>query len=735
VFSLVDWVLLRPLPYPSPDELVKVHPLARGAAPTPGNLTHAEFERASMSASFASSVAVTTSSRVLSAPGIEPAHIVVGRISGDLFRTFGVSPVLGRAITAAEIAGGLSAAVISDDLWRQRFLADPNAMTRVVTLDGRPHTIVGVMPAKRGYPSDVDLWRPITGDEREDNDREYVMIARLAGGATVQRANVELAAQSLAVDDLQRSDAADVQAALIGLLASTAIVLVIACANVAALLGACAADRFSELAVRRALGATHRRVRQQLVTETVLLVTIGGAAGLAFGRWLLNAVVTIAPTGVPRLSELAIDTRIVGAGVAVTLMAAFIVAALGARFAAAPESRSAMMTRLSTRSTASTRGRRTVVAMQSALAVVLTVGAGLLARSVQQSLVVDHGLRTDHLLAVELTLRGRAAGDSQQLFHELIGSAQSLPGVSSAAIALLLPTRVAGPRTQVHLSGDAPGVTTPVTLRPVTPRYFETAGIPITSGRDFNAQDSRLASRVGLVNKAFVRDVFKGSTAVGARVTTSFADGELSIVGEVADVTPGGVGDRPALYVSTEQTPLGGGVLLIRTRDSVQTIVPQLRERLRSAAPALPLDRIHDVSQLLAADGTPTRFNMTLASAFALLAVILAAIGVYGLTAGEVIARWRELAVRLALGATRHEAFWTIIGPSVTAVSIGVVIGIAAAFVTARWIQSLLHGVGPADPVTFIAAPILLVIVGLTGATAAALKVLKADPATTLRAE
>jgi putative ABC transport system permease protein len=379
VFSLVDWVLLRPLPYPSPDELVKVHPLARGAAPTPGNLTHAEFERASMSASFASSVAVTTSSRVLSAPGIEPAHIVVGRISGDLFRTFGVSPVLGRAITAAEIAGGLSAAVISDDLWRQRFLADPNAMTRVVTLDGRPHTIVGVMPAKRGYPSDVDLWRPITGDEREDNDREYVMIARLAGGATVQRANVE--------------------------------------------------------------------------------------------------------------------------------------------------------------------------------------------------------------------------------------------------------------------------------------------------------------------------------------------------------------------YVSTEQTPLGGGVLLIRTRGSVQTIVPQLRERLRSAAPALPLDRIHDVSQLLAADGTPTRFNMTLASAFALLAVILAAIGVYALTAGEVIARWRELAVRLALGATRHEAFWTIIGPSVTAVSIGVVIGIAASFVTARWIQSLLHGVGPADPVTFIAAPILLVIVGLTGATAAALKVLKADPATTLRAE
>jgi putative ABC transport system permease protein len=223
--------------------------------------------------------------------------------------------------------------------------------------------------------------------------------------------------------------------------------------------------------------------------------------------------------------------------------------------------------------------------------------------------------------------------------------------------------------------------------------------------------------------------------AVGTRVTTTLAEEEFSIVAEVADITPAGVADRPALYVSAEQTPLAGGVLLVRTSDTRQSILPQLKARLRHVAPALPLDRIHDVGTLLAASGASTRFSMTLAASFALLAVILAAIGVYGLTAGEVIARWRELAVRLALGATRQEALWTIVRPAATAVGTGVLSGISAALVMARWMQSLLHGIGPADPLTFVAAPMVLVIVGVTGAMAAAFKALKADPASTLRAE
>ncbi len=695
VFSLVDWVLLRPLPYPSADELVKVQSLASGSGTGRASLTYAEFERASMSTNVAASVAFSTSTRVLSAPGIEPAHIVVARLSGDLFRTFGIAPVVGRSIAPAEIASRVSVAVISDELWRRRFSSDLNVLSRVVTLDGTPHTILGVMPPGRGYPGDVDLWRPTTAEEREDDDRDYVMVARLASGTTIARTNVESAARNLVVDSLQQSDAAHVRRALIGLLASVVIVLVIACANVATLLGARGADRFNELTIRRALGATHGRLLQQLVTETVLLVTLGGAAGLALGRslsasWWRSHPSVFRGWRSSRLTAASLQRQSWSPSSSPLLSAV-----LGARFAALPGPRLTALVGPAGRSTAGTQGRRTVVAVQTALAVVLTVAAGLLARSVQQLLAVDHGLDAAHLMAVELTLRGGVSGDSQQFFRDVIDSAQSVPGVRSAAVALLLPTGVAGPRTQVRLGGDAPGAAATVTFRTVTARYFETAGIPITAGRDFNAQDSRGRPRVAIVNRAFVRDVLKGAAAVGARVTATLADEELSIVGEVADITPAGVADRPALYVSAEQTSLGGGVLLVRVSDTRRSILPQLKARLRSVAPALPLDRIHDVETLLAAGGAPARFSMTFAASFALLAVILAAIGVYGLTAGEVIARWRELAVRLALGATRLEALSTIVRPAATAVGAGVLSGISAAFMMARWMQSLLHGVGP----------------------------------------
>lgn len=743
VFSVVDWVLLRPLPYPSAHELVKLFSGGTSPVTGPSNLTYSEFESASKATRLQAAAGFSTATRVIAGVGVEPAHIVVARVAGDLFGTLNVYPTTGRGFTDSEVISGAPVVVISETLWRRRWLADAGVVGDVVTIDGQSHTVVGVMPFGRAYPHDVDLWRPLTPTEREDDDREYVMIARLATGTTRDRANLEIATLARAnspaaitmwAEGLQRSDVGDVRVALVALLFSTGIILLIACANVAALLGARSADRFGEFGVRSALGASRARLLRQLLTETVLLAVLGGAAGLVLGRWALNLLVNLAPADVPRLAEVTLDLRIVAIGVAATLVVGLIVALVPARSAAQCDLRggTAALGRASRR----TAGRRALVAVQAAMAIVLTVGAGLLARSLQHLVSIDHGFAPERLVAIEFLLRGTGAADSPELFRDLIESAQAVPGVSSAAAARWPPNQLTSLRIPVDVIGRPPGDTATVTLRPVTPGYFETAGIPLLSGRTFGQEDRRSAPRVAIANMALVREVLQGGSAIGTRLRSNMFDGEFAIVGEVANVTPAGDADRPALYVSTEQLHIGGGgALLVRTANTPQTVVPALVSRLRNVAPNLAFDRVHEVAELLAASRAATRFNVRLGSAFAILALLLAAVGVYGLTAGEVVSRWRELGVRIALGATRGQALWTAMRPSAIAVSVGIVVGLIIAPVVARGMRSLLHGVGPTDGVTLLTAPILFVAIGLAASALAALRVVKADPATILRVE
>jgi predicted permease len=379
------------------------------------------------------------------------------------------------------------------------------------------------------------------------------------------------------------------------------------------------------------------------------------------------------------------------------------------------------------------RGRCVLVAAQTAMAVVLTIGAALLARSLQNLVTIDHGFAADRLLAVDLNQRVGIAGDTRQLFRELIEHAEAVPGIRSAAVALQLPTQIAGLRVSVRVDGVSSSA--PARLRVVTPRYFETIGVSLTSGRAFTANDRRDGPRVAIVNAAFVRDILGGSRAVGARLNTDISEGAFVVVGVVADVTPAGERDRPALYAPLDQIGIGGGSLLVRTDGDQRALVPALRARLRAAAPALALDRIRSPDDDLEAGRAVTRFNMRVASAFASLALLLSAIGIYGLTAGEVAARWRELAIRLALGATHREATWTVMRPGTIALTTGAAIGLAAALAAGRSMTALLHGVEPADPPTFLLVSALLALVGLAAALIAAARVLHADPAATLRSE
>jgi predicted permease len=741
IFSVFDWVVLRPLPYPAPHELVRVFTAGTAPVTAPAAVTHSEFLALARATTLRASTAFSTATRSIAGRGFEPAHVVVARVAGDLFGTLGARPTMGRGIESREAANGTAVVVLADSLWRTHFAADPGIVGRVIAIDRRPHTVVGVMPAGRGYPADAELWRPLTPDEREDDDRELQMLGRLANGVTAEHASIELTTLANAasagarrawVEDVQRTTVRDVRAALTALLLSSALVLVMASANVAALVAARNADRASEMALRGALGASRAGLLRQLLTESVLLAAAGGAVGLLLGAWSLHILVAVAPAGIPRLAEVALDGRVVAIGIAITFLAGLGVGLVPAYHAARVDLRTSLAGAESARVPGRRRGRRLLVAGQMAMAVLLTVGAGLLARSLHHLLTLDNGFSADRLLAVDLYLRD-AGGDVRALYRDLIANAEALPGVRSAAISVRLPHELAGLRVSIR-GDDLPATAaSAAVLRPVTPRYFETAGIPLLQGRAFSAADTRTATRVAIVNAAFARDVLGGVEPVGRRLTTDILNGPVTVVGVVSNVTPGGAPDRAALYVPLEQVMVPGGSLLVRTVDDPLQVVAALSMRLREVAPSLPRDRIHRVADALERARAIVRFNTRLAAAFAGLALMLAAIGVYGLTAGEVAMQWRELAIRMALGATRRELLWTVMRPSALVLAAGTTAGIAIALGTGRWMTALLHGITAADPSTLVAVPLFLGAVSLIASLLAAARVLRANVATTLR--
>ena len=740
VYSVVDWVLLRPLPYPAAQELVRVYSAGTGEPARLENLTYAEYQTLSRAASLRASIAFSVTTRVIAATGIEPSHVVVARVAGDLFATLGSFPQFGRAFHHPEIVSGAPIAVVSDGLWRRRFSNDPDIVGRPITIDGRPHTVVGVMPAGLQYPNDADLWRPLTAGEREDDDRDYIMVARMAGGATAAQSSLELDTLARGVsssrrtawaEDMQHTQVKDVRRALTALMASAALLLLIACANVAALIGSRGSERAAEMALRGALGASRARLIRQLLIETLLLATAGGITGLLLGRWALDVLVAAAPAEIPRLNEVTLDARVLVVGIATTLLVGLTVGIVPAFRASRLDLRTNLDAASARASTRSTTGRAVLVAVQAALAVVLTVGAALLARTLHHLVTIDHGFTAERLLAVGLDLR-TVTGDERELFRQLITIATGMPHVRSAAVAFGLPTHVRGIRIRVRI---AAGNVEPVTaiVRPVTPRYFETAGIRLLEGRDFSLDDREHAPRVAIVNRAFVDAVLGGRNAVGERVTVDDDDNTRSVIGIVGNITPAGEPDRPAVYFPVQQWRIGGGHLLVRTIEDPGVVVSMLAARIREVVPGVPLDHIRELSEALASGRSVPRFNTQIAGAFAGLALLLAALGIYGLTTGEVADRWRELGVRLALGASQGSAMWSVMRPGVAALAAGTTAGIASALGAGRWLATLLRGVDAADPPTLVIVPLLLIVIGVLAASVAAMRILRVDPAESLR--
>jgi putative ABC transport system permease protein len=741
VFSVVDWVLLRPLPYPASHELV--HMFTAGKAPVTGptGVTHDEFVSFSRAAAIRQAVGFSNTTRILSSAAIEPVHVIVSRVVGNFFATFGVHPDIGRPFSNEEMAAGMPVIVLGHELWQRSFFADPQVVGGTVLVDGAPHTIVGVMPAGRGYPRDAEVWRPLTPAERASDDRDLSMVARLGAGVTSATATVELGTLAQAVsndlrtawvDEVHRTDVGTIKASLQALFAAAMLTLLIACANVAALVGAQNGDRLGEMAIRGALGASPARIFRQLITESLILAMAGGLLGLLFGRWTLSALIVMAPVSVPRLTEISLDGRILGVGLVSTVLTGLAVGLIPA-LRLSSVTRTSVLNRLAWhRTTPQPHARRAFVLVQVAVAVVLASGAGLLIRSLYQLVTLNHGFAPDRLVAVRVFPPRSLSGDAQRLLREVAAESETVPGVEAVAYSMRLPTQVSGLRTSVSLIGEGELAARAV-WRPVSSRYFETVGIPVTAGRPFSRTDSQGAPRVAIVNISFVRELLGGRSAPGMRLTTSFAREPISVVGVVGDVTPAGEADRPAVYVPVEQSPIGEGHVLARTAGDPRAVIPALTARLRRIAPDLPLGGVERVAEALEESRGVTRVVTQLAATFAGLALLLAMIGVYGLTAGDVSARWNELAIRLALGASRRNALWTVIRPCAAVLAAGTLLGTAGALGAGRGLSSLLHGVGPADLGTLVLAPLLLAGVGLLAAMTAARRVLRADPAVTLR--
>jgi putative ABC transport system permease protein len=740
VFTIFDWVLLRPLPYGAPQQLVRVLTTGTAPATAPVGLALAEFRVLAGATSLGPSAAFSTATRVLRAPDIEPFHVVVARVDGDLFGTLGIVPVLGRSFRAEEVAAGATVVVLSHELWRSRFHEDTSLLNGTIGIDGVPHTVVGVAPPNRRYPSEADLWRPLLTREKGGSDRELVMIARLSSDATIARANAELAtlaraasngARTAWADQLQRTDVRDVRSALNALLASTLLVLLIVCANVAALLGSRARDRIGEMALRGALGASRRQLFLQLTTEGLVTAVLGGVVGVVIGALALRVLVAIAPVGVPRLSEAAMDMPLFVTTFGVTAVIGLCVG-LGPALRLSRESSGALALAAWHRATGLSRARRLLVLSQIALAVMLTAGAGLLARSLRNLVSVSNGFDVDHVVAVDLDLRGSDTTDTRPLFRNLVAAAETLPGVQAAAVSLQLPTQVAGLRAQVQIAG-APEVQTAAVLRLITPRYFDTLGVSLTGGRSFAESDTATTPYVAIVNAGFVRDILRGNTAIGVQLTSPLIKQPVTVVGTVPDLSPGGESDRPALYVSANQVVPGAGFLLVRVVGDPRAARSLIASRARKIAPTLPIDRVRPLAELLEPARAMTRFNTRLVTTFAALALLLSVIGVYGLTAGEVAARWRELAVRMMLGASPRGVLWTVMRPCAAIILAGSAVGVAGALAVGPLLGSLLHGIDPADIRMLAAAPVVLIAIGILAAVLASARVLWAEPADTLR--
>ncbi len=776
VFSLINALLIRPLPYRAPNELVllwqkfSAQGLDRIPVSAPEYLDYTK-ELKSLEIGGFDYIDLNLTA------GDMPERISGAVVTPSVFQVLGIQPSRGRVFTPNEFGeGNDNVVVISERLWKRRFNSDPEIVGKQLSLNGATYTVVGMMPEQFQFPlplfniqggtfgGKVDVWKPIAftkNDLESRGSRSFGIIGRIKSGVTVAQAQAELDTiianwHTRFPDNYQPATkfgaslyafhdqvVGGMRTALVILFCAVVAVLLIACANLTTMLLARAGAREREFAIRVALGAGRGRLLRQLLTESVLLALIGGIAGAMLAIWGLDLLRAIGTQSVPRIAEANLDTRVLVITLLVSLGTGILIGFFPALASAKPELTEALKEggRGSTSGARRNRMRNMLVVAEVALALVLLVGASLLVKSFVRLQNVDPGFDPQNVLTMEVSLpvakyaRGKPVGD---FFAELIRRVEALPGVEAAAVATILPLSGNNSDSSFAIEGTDPMATNKVypdeEIRVATFDYFKVLRVLLRSGRLFDQRDNADAPKVTIVNQTFAKKWFPNQEAVGKRITfsdTRKPDPEwISIIGVVGDMRHQGldVDPKPEYYLPHPQQPYRGMILATRSKQDPRALTDTIRRELHRLDPELPAANVRTLENVAAESIAPRRLSVAMISVFAAVALILASVGIYGVMSFLVVQRTHEIGVRMALGATRRDVLLLVVGRAARLVSLGTIIGLVLAFFCTRALSAMLYNVGAFDVSSFALVTFALALVALLASYIPAVRATRADP-------
>lgn len=766
IFSVVNVILLRPLPYDNPDQLVVVwgtQPQLNTAPSSPADFLDVKRRN------HVFDQIAAYQARSFNLTGLSDATRLRGAVvSTEVLPLLGIKTAFGRGFLPEEDRlGNNQVVILSYGLWQRSFGSDPHLIGRRLTLNGQDHTVIGILPPDSQFLNWAELWVPLAFSGNQENLRDthtLNVIARLKSGISLEQAQAEINSINnqlqqehpetntgigMKLVPLREQIVGDIRPMLFVLLGVVGVVLLIACANVANLLLSKAAVRQKEISIRIALGANRWRVIRQMLTESAFLALAGGVLGLLIALGSVKLLIAYGPSNIPRLKEISVDAGVLVFTLLLSFLTSVIFGLMPAFQASQPDLNESLKEggrTSSARGVYSERQRILLVISEVALALVLSIGAGLMVRSFLSIQKINPGFNPQNVLSMKITLPESKYPEGRQrvaFYQQILERVKTLPGVLSVGAITDLPLTGPGSSTSFSIKGRPSENKNPLTeYRVITPDYFPTMGIPLLRGRYFNATDGEKHSGIVIINETMARRFFPNQDPIGNHLALSGPPDEREIVGVVSDVKDYGLDAevKPESFIPYYQNSppylhYSSLTMVIRAAADPENLIEAVRGEVRSIDQDQPIYNIKTMQQVLFDSVAQRLFNMFLISTFSVVALILAAVGVYGVLAYSVAQRTHEIGIRMALGAQPRDVLKLIVGQSMTQALIGVAIGLVAAFALTRVMSSLLYGVSPLDPATFAGVSILLTMVALTASYIPARRAARINPIVALRDE